>query len=168
MSKPEAQAPADQINVTEEMGIHKDWYAQARTQTLDTLPAFLNHLFTAYQHDYGTICHAIAAAAIGAATAGDKSEQGGITGFQGGFIMWQFVREWQRWDCPLSLTKWEDALYPQYEDRFAPTISKGTLQWLQEQAKKNLAEGGQAHIAVKRHWKKLAKGGVPFGLRVTE
>ena len=80
--------------ITEEMKIHEEWYKQAKEQTLETLPAFLNHLINDYGHDYGTICHAIAAGAIGAAYALERSPQGGITGFQAGCIMWCFIRHW--------------------------------------------------------------------------
>lgn len=70
------------------------WFKAAKEQTLETLPSFMNHILNDYTHDYGTICHALTACAIGAAYAGDKSKQGGITGFQAGCIMWDFIRHW--------------------------------------------------------------------------
>src|SRR5690349_20327046 len=70
--------------ITEESGEHKQWYvdAHAPEMTLETLPEFLRHLTEDYHHDYGTICHALAAGAIATAYAMDRSPQGGITGFQ--------------------------------------------------------------------------------------
>ena len=45
--------------ITEEQNVHKEWYEQSKTQTLETLPEFLRHLTEDFSHDYGTICHAI-------------------------------------------------------------------------------------------------------------
>lgn len=75
------------IQITEELGLHKEWYEEAKKQTLNTLPAFVSNLVENYSHDYGTICHAITAAALGAANAVEESPEGGITGFQANCIM---------------------------------------------------------------------------------
>ena len=48
--------------ITEEDGTHKAWMSRAKDMTLADLPEFLRELTEDYQHDYGTICHAIAAA----------------------------------------------------------------------------------------------------------
>lgn len=49
------------LEITEEMNIHEEWYADAENQTMDTLLPFLNHLMNDYNHDYGTIVHALIA-----------------------------------------------------------------------------------------------------------
>ena len=72
--------------ITEEMGIHKEWMKRARDMTMADLPEFLRELTEDYDHDYGTICHAIAAAAVAAAWSVERTPQGGITGFQAGAI----------------------------------------------------------------------------------
>jgi hypothetical protein len=72
--------------------IKEGWKKKAYEVTTDTLPEFLKELSEHYRHDYGTICYALASAAVAAASAMDKSEQGGITGFQAGHVMWQFIR----------------------------------------------------------------------------
>ena len=36
--------------------------------------------------DYGTVCHAIALSAVA------RTAQGGITGFQAGAVMWEFIK----------------------------------------------------------------------------
>lgn len=79
-----------------ELALRTQWIAEARKQTLETLPAFLQKLAD-YPHTYGTICRAIAAGAIGAARALDQSAHGGITGFQAGAIMWDFCAGWLHW-----------------------------------------------------------------------
>lgn len=80
--------------ITEEMKIQNEWYKEAKKQTVETLPEFVRHLTEDYSHDYGTICHAVAAAGIAAMYAVDNSPTGGITGFQAGCIMWKVIREW--------------------------------------------------------------------------
>lgn len=154
--------------ITEEMGTHKEWYKEARDMTLEKLPAFLDKLVNEYGHDYGTIVHAIAAAAIGAAWAVDHSAAGGITGFQAGAITWEFIENWSAFGPgPKRLVAFDNMLYPQYETKFKQTISKETWVWLQEQAKAKLKEpDGVVALNVKAHWESIIAGNVPFGYEV--
>lgn len=153
------------IPIKEEDGRHKAWYEEARKQTLETLPEFVKRLATSYQHDYGTICHACAAAAVGAASAVERGPQGGITGFQGSAVMWEFITHWQRYEGPMRLVRYEQLLYPQnLADQH--TLSRDTFTWLQQQAKSKLREKGQAHPDVVKHWEALAAGTVPEGYRL--
>lgn len=151
--------------ITEAMGVHKAWYEDAKVQTVDTLPEFMRHLAEDYQHDYGTICHALAAVAIGAAWAMERTPQGGITGFQAGAVMWEFIRHWNHsGDNPMRLIDFGDLLYPQCSHKFV-TISSETWAWAQERAKTLLAEG-RGVPDVRAHWQSVANGVVPFGLTV--
>lgn len=155
-------------SITEEMGVHKAWYDEAKRMTPEALPAFVTKLTTEFHHDYGTICHAAAAAAVGAAWAIDKGPQGGITGFQAGAIMWEFISHWMSYEGkPLGLLKYSDMLYPQNADRFR-SISAETYDYLKTEAKKLLEERSDAHPNVVAHWQRLAAGGVPFGYRISE
>jgi len=159
--------------ITEKDGEQEKWYAEARGMTLDKLPTFLKRLSNDYAHDYGTICHAIAAAAIAAAWAVEKSPSGGITGFQASCIAWSFIENWgsPNFDKDLGARFLDvgDLLYPQYEHKWRG-ISKDTLARVQAAAKKKLTERAAipAHEAVMNHWRFLANGGVPFGLTVQE
>jgi hypothetical protein len=64
--------------ITEEMNIHQKWYEEARCINMDTLKPFIDRLMNEYNHDYGTICHALSAGAIAAFCAMNKDEhQGG-------------------------------------------------------------------------------------------
>lgn len=112
--------------ITEEMKIHDEWYKEAKKQTVETLPEFVRHLTEDYSHDYGTICHAVAAAGIAAMRAVDNSPTGGITGFQAGCIMWQVIREWnfQNNKTGLKILDYDNLLYPQYKDSFVSISSK--------------------------------------------
>ena len=114
----------------------EDWHKRARECTLENLPAFLDEL-AGYHHDYGTICHAIATAAAAAAHAIDRSPGGGITGFQAGAIMWEFIRQWNYSSnkTGMRILDYDNMLYPQYDDHFEKAISQSVLKNLREQAR---------------------------------
>ena len=83
---------ADQIEIgeapaTEESGVHKEWLKAARdgVDSLDEFSAQLGKV----QHDYGTVCHALAAVALAGAYKANR-DWAGITGFQSGFVMWSW------------------------------------------------------------------------------
>lgn len=161
---------SERIPITEEMGIHKTWYGEASNLTPETFPAFWKRLMGEYEHDYGTVCHAIAAIGIGALWAANRDEgaRGGITGFQAGCIGWEVVTRWMP-DCdpnePVRLVLWKNMLYPQYEDKFQKRISEETWKWLQKRAGELLSERGGSE-AVRAHWERIVAGNVPFGYRV--
>ncbi|MDO5540568.1 MAG: hypothetical protein Q4F83_10950 [Eubacteriales bacterium] len=132
--------------ITEEMKIHEEWYKEAADMTMEKLPEFLRHLTEDYQHDYGTICHALSAGAVATAWAMDKTPCAGITGFQAGFVMWGFIQHWQYPHncCGLRLLDMDNLLYPQYEDKFH-TISRDTWEKVQKEAAERIAESRRQH-----------------------
>ena len=156
--------------ITEEMHLEKEWFKEANQQTIETLPDFLNHLTEDYYHDYGTICHAITAAALAAVNAVDKTSQGGITGFQASCIMWDFIRQWMYPNntCGLKLVDYDNMLFPQYSDHFEKTISPEAWNKVQARAKELLAETADAHPVVRAHWQSIVDGQVPFGYVVKD
>jgi hypothetical protein len=132
---------SEPLVITEEQNLQEQWYLRAKEATLETLPEFIRHLMNDYRHDYGTVCHAIAASAVAAAWAADKEPNGGITGFQASAIMWEFIKHWgMGMDGPLRLVKYEMMLYPQEADRFQQAIAPETWEWLQGKAREQLAE----------------------------
>lgn len=166
------QKMSEKIIATEEMRLEKEWFKEAREQTFETLPNFIKHVMDDYEHSYGTVCHAISACAIAAAWAADRMEGacGGITGFQSGFVMWDFIRQWQYTDnkTGLSIVNWDNMLFPQYEHIFDKEISKSIWENIQEQAKENLKNAPDAAESVVEHWKSIADGKVPFGYRTID
>lgn len=158
---------SEKQQITEEQKVHEEWYKQAKAMTLEKLLEFLRHLTEDYGHDYGTICHAIAASAIAAAWAVERAPCGGITGFQAGAVMWEFISKWMSYEGkPLRLMKYEDMLFPQYATKFR-SISTETWQWLQDEAKKQMACCDGAVVpSVKEHWQSIIDGRVPFGYAV--
>lgn len=151
--------------ITEKDGEQDKWYAEAKTMTADKLPAFVNKLINEYGHDYGTICHAIAAAGIAAMWAVENSDQGGITGFQASCITWEILRNWQHIDGPARIVEYRDMLFPQYDNKFKQ-ISKETWAYLQEEAAKSLASETRMNPRVQEHMQSIVDGVVPFGMTV--
>lgn len=158
--------------ITEDMGIHEEWYKKSKNISIDEIESFAKSLLNDYRHDYGTIVHAFTAAAIGIIRAMDSSSpQGGITGFQAGCIMWEFIRRWMRKeDIAMRLIMYDEMLYPQYEHRFSKKIPGNIWGWLQEEAKKKLseAEGNDWHPRVIAHLESIVNGIIPFGYSIEE
>ena len=69
--------------ITEDMGLQKGWYERAKSMKPDVFPEFFRELTEDYKHDYGTVCHAMAAVGLAAMFAFNNSDgtRGGITGF---------------------------------------------------------------------------------------
>ena len=154
-------------NITEkDMDVLESWNKETDNITLKTLPKFLEKLTTEYEHDYGTICHAVAIAAVAAAKAVNRTPAGGITGFQAGAVFWEFYRRWLHEEGPARLVKYEQMLYPQSADSFDRVISPSTWKWLKEEAVKRACDTASAHPSVMAHWKSIAAGKVPFGYSV--
>lgn len=158
--------------ITEEMHLEKKWFSEASKQTPATLMDFIDHVMNDYIHDYGTIVHAISACAIAAAWAANNSEgaQGGITGFQAGFVMWDFIREWRypNNECGLRIIDFDNMLYPQYECQFEKTITPDTWNRIRNRAKRKLEESNGASDYVINHWGSIKRGKIPFGYKIRE
>jgi hypothetical protein len=150
---------------TDELKLHAQWQAEAKEMTLEKLPEFLQRL-SEHEHDYGTICRAIAAAGIAAMWAVERGPQGGITGFQAGCIIWDVIEGWGSFDKgPKRMQCYHTMLYPQYEHAFR-CISASTWEWLQKEAEKNLGERNGVDPKVAAHWQSIVDGAVPFGYRI--
>ena len=154
--------------VTEEMRPQEEWFKKAReVKSIDDIISLAKELFEETQHDYGTVCHAVAALALAGAYYGSQKE--GITGFQAGFVMWDFIREWEFSSnkTGLRLVDFDKMLYPQYESSFEKTISKDTWKALQEEAARNLEEN-IAGPTVTAHWQSIVDGEIPFGYKIKD
>ena len=132
-------------------------------KSLDDLMNYIQNIRDNYDIGYGTTPRAIAQAAL--ATSYYLADVFNITGFQAGFVMWDFIRDWsfRGNKCGLKIIDYDDMLYPQYNHKFQKTISKDTFEALQEEAENNLEKGGYAHPNVIKHWKSIVDGNVPFG-----
>lgn len=127
--------------------VKKEWQAKAKSCTIETLPVFLKELTENYSHSYGTICHAVGMAAIAAAWSVDHSPVGGITGFQAGAIMWEFVKAWNYSGnkTGLRMVDYDNFLYPQYAEKYDKTIGPGIWTAIQTQAKKEIEKADASY-----------------------
>ena len=158
-------------NITEKDHLEKEWYEQAKEQTLETLPTFIKHVMNDYSHDYGTIVKAMNACAQAALRVANKEEQGGITGFQAGAIMWEFILEWNHKNnkTGMKLLDYDNMLYPQYEYLYEKEISKNVFEALQKEAKNVLENDNKyLHPEVKKHMESIVNGIVPFGYSIKD
>ena len=148
--------------------VKQEWFKQAKEiKSIEELTGFIKHLLNDYVHDYGTVVRAISAMTFATACMGAAIE--GITCFQAGFVMWDFIRLWQYPDnkTGIRLVNFDNMLYPQYENRFSKTILKDTWEKLQEEAKRKLEEGAGVD-KVQEHWQSIIDGVVPFGFEVED
>ena len=155
------------IQVTEDMKPEKDWFDRAiNIETPEQLAKFAKELLIDTQHDYGTVCHAIGAIALAGAHLGAKIQ--GITSFQAGFVMWDFIRQWNYSNnkCGLRIIDYDNMLYPQYEAKFDKTITKEKFEAIQKQASILLETRKRAHPNVINHWKSIIDGNLPFGYSI--
>lgn len=137
-------------------------------KTKEDLDNLLNEILNSKEIDYGKIVYAMSGAMLGVARFIDRSEIGGITGFQAGFVGWEMVKHFliTTNQTSMSIVDYDTMLYPQCKSRFKKVISKRTWELLQNRAKTLLEESKDAHPKVIKHWKKIAKGKVPFGYKV--
>lgn len=154
------------------------WYVDAKKQTIDTLPYFINHIINGYAHDYGSIVHAIGACCIATAWATNNMEGscGGITGFQASCVMWDFIRHWSypTNKLGLKLLDYDDMLYPQYAEEFDKVMTSKHFEKLRKEAIQKLEDlnlekepfGYSSEVVA--HWKDIASGNPPFGYRIKE
>jgi hypothetical protein len=146
------------------------WFREAREcASVGAAADLARRLLADYHHDYGTIVHAVAAGAVAMANGMNREgHQGGLTGFQAGFVFWGFYKHWMREpDGPKRLVSYEDMLYPQSERTFR-AITPDTWAWLQARARERLAESPDAHPKVAAHWRSIVDGTVPFGFAVED
>lgn len=145
----------------------KMWMKKAREQTKETLLDFFKEV-DLIPPSYGNAVHKTAICTVATAWAIQREQQGGITGFQAGAVMWEFIRFWESKESPLKLVDYENMLYPQYDYHFEKIISKSTWDWLQKKAKEELQSGCGMCPEVREHMEKIVMGMVPFGYIVKD
>ena len=147
--------------------ILKEWRNKARTiKSIEEFNEFYNHLIEDYHYDYGAMCYVVGLLAVASASLGAYIE--GITGFQAGCAMWEFIEDWYYSNnkTGLRIINYDDMLYPQYAYKFNKTISPECWRSLKEEASKNFQKSKNAHPDVVNHWISIMKGDIPFGYTV--
>jgi len=141
----------------------KEKRSNGNIKTFDDLIDYLRDVKTneSYQ-SYGGVVAAMGQAAL--AVSHYFSREFGITGFQAGAVMWEFVQGWNYTDnkCGLRILNYDDLMYPQYDYKFYPfTITPECHEVLKKEAKAKLEKEDKAHPDVKRRWEDLADGFLP-------
>lgn len=162
--------------ITEEMGLQKIWKEHAeKVRMSDEVKIFIDELQNNYEHDYGTIVHALEAVMIAAYNVLEKSPQGGITGNQAGYLGWTFVRRFiTDTKGPQRVVTYEHLLYPHLVNRSFLAISKETMKWVREEAKRKLEQTEferyeiQPNPELKAYWEELIAGKIPEGMHLEE
>ena len=142
---------------------------RSKITNFDELIEFLKYVKENGNCGYGEAPRAIAQAAL--AVAWQLASEFGITGFQAGFVMFDFIRDWQYRGnrSGLKVVDYDKMLYPQYAHDFEKNIKDYTWAALQAQAQELLEKDGEnVHPNVKEHWMSIATGNVPFGYTVSE
>lgn len=144
-------------------------YRKAKeVETKEQLVEFIDYV-TDFKHDYGTViygCCAVMKAAFRVVNSSPKS--GGITGFQAGCIGLEMIQEFMMIKPPFKVVDLNNLLFPQYRSKFEKTIDQETWGYLQKQAKENLESEERGAFAVRKHWKSIVDGVVPFGFTIKE
>ena len=127
-------------------------------ETEDQLIEYLRSL-AEIEHSYGSCPAAMSLAAT--ATFNYMSMLFGATGFQSGYATMDFIRRTKGIEGPFIITKAENELYPQFNnradlDKFLE--SHDVQQWLVDKAKENLKknEGTEVHPNVLGRWEEYA------------
>lgn len=139
-----------------------------KVENKEDLDALLKEVIESKDLDYGKIVYAICGCMKATFNYINRSNVGGITGFQAGFVGWEMVREYlcHTNKTALKIIDYDNLLYPQCKENFDKTISEELWLTLQELAKKELKEHPDAHPRVIKHWESIVKGKVPFGYKV--
>ena len=139
-------------------------------KSFNDLVEFLKDVDEHYNIGYGGAPRAIAQAAL--ATAWYLSGRFGITGFQSGATLWDFIEDWSSVGNQTQCAKiidYDNMLYPQYEDKFDKSITPETWKRIQEAAKSKLEKDAKhAHPDVVKHWQSIVDGKVPFGFYIKD
>lgn len=141
---------------------------RSKIEDFDGLVAFLKDVKDNYNTDYGVAPRAIAQASL--AVAWYLAGEFGITGFQAGLTMFDFIKDWEYRSnkCGLKIIDFDNMLFPQYEHRYEKTIPDWVWEQIQKEAEARLANcEDYVHPAVRKHWQSIVDGKIPFGYEVS-
>lgn len=133
-------------------------------ESIEELTELIKEVESDFNNGYGIVPRAIGS--VCAVVGNYLSYKMGITGFQAGCAMFDFITGYLITNnkCGLKLIDFDEMLYPQYEYKFDKKLKKSTWELMQKRAKELLEEEKDfLHPAVKDHWESIAQGKIPFG-----
>lgn len=136
-------------------------------ETFEDLIKYLTDVSNNYNIGYGDAPRAIAQACL--AVGYYFAKQFWITGFQAGFVMWDFILGWEKQNnkTALRLIDYDEMLFPQYAYKFEKTISSDIWEAIQKEASE-LLKSGDCCKEVCNHLQSIIDGNVPFGYTVSK
>lgn len=143
--------------------LYEEWKAKAdAVQNLEDFKAFFKEL-TEHNQSYDSVVWACSLISVAAFKAFNRSPQGGITGFQLGYVGGGYLREIMHLQGPVFMLKAEDLLLPHKAHNYIARLDKESHTWLRETAKERLADPELQDIDddFKEHYQKLAEGWLP-------
>lgn len=151
------------MKISEQDKVHLEWYKRSsKSMTEEEMKKFNDELFNDHHHDYGTICHAVAASTL--THLNNLLYKESMTGLQSSFVMWEIIQRMFNIEVGAMLIKFDDMLYPQYEYKFnSNTIDNNTFKLLQEKAQERMDESGLMTSRVRHHMQSIVDGKIPFG-----
>lgn len=140
--------------------VYEEWKAKANAvQNLEDFNTFYKEL-TEHKHSYDSVVWACQLVSIAAFKAFNRSPQGGITGFQLGFVGGGYLQEMLHLKGPVFLLKAEDLLSEYKAGDYIARLDKESHTWLREEARKRL-DGENLHEDAREHLQKMAEGWLP-------
>lgn len=163
-----------------------EWFNKAhQVKTTDDFKALVDELFNnGYCHSYDSAVHAVSALALAGASLGAHIE--GITGFQAGYVKFDFICEWDRIgkEVGIKVVDFDHYLcYPQYVEQCPiKRISLNTWKRVQQVCADKLNAidtvtyyNGRDYVtkntacyAVRQYWADVCNGIIPECLHVVE
>ena len=145
-------------------------YSEKKDSVKNTedLSAFLEELMS-QRHGYSSICEAFILGMQATIKAMDRHDNGGITGFQHGWILGQLLVKEKGIKHGIRIVNYDDFCYPYYEDHFNPkTIPRNIFESIQKEVVGRIENSPDVNPKVMEHWKSIAEGKVPFGWSLSE
>jgi len=150
--------------MVEKMGLHKEWMKEIdNIKTIDDLNTFINKLLNDYEHDYGTIVHAVFCIMMASFKYANDGKQGGITGFQASCLMWMFIDKFGHCSGPKRLFPFYNLLFPQYDYNFNKIDGEIYLE-IKKEAERILT--GQCSDRVRKRCTDIINGKLPLGFEI--
>lgn len=146
----------------------RDYILGKKINSTDDIKALADEITEKFNYDYG-----VAPRCVGAfltVCANYFCSVMGMTGFQAGFVMWDFILgfNYPHNKCGMRILDFDKLLYPQYLHMFKE-VPEDTWKLVVEEAKKELDQKDQlVSCTVVQHWKDIANGKIPDGIVITK
>lgn len=144
----------------------RDYILGKKVESPEELAELAKEICEKFNFDYGVVPRSIGAFLVVAANY--FCHEMGVTGFQAGFIMYDFIRGFMypHNKCGIRVVDYDELLYPQYIEKHT-TIPESVWNNIMREAKTKLDEDKvYCHPCVVQYWQDVSKGIVPKEIRI--